>query len=203
MNGKSFFIAKFLLAITVIIIFWVPVWLPIPLISQAYISFTIHTAVDLAKPLVGLPDVNITTGGGFPGIIPFIALILATPEIMWLRRIKYIVVGSLLLWVFHLTIVILQIVFPSYQIGLFAFYAITGRIALPLILWIGMSWDVLKPILLIEETVEEEIGKKKRRYRCPICGEEKIGIIDHIKAVHGKEGFEDERVMELLRNIRG
>jgi hypothetical protein len=170
MNSKLLliFLLKFLVAITIIIILWVPVLLSIPSISQGYISFTTHTAVGLAKPLVGLPDVNIVTGGGFPGIIPFIALIIATPKIKWLRKMKYIVAGSLLLLIFHLAIIVLQIVLPSHQIGLFAFYAITGRIALPLILWIGVSWDLLKTkILLIEETVEEEPGRKKRMYRCP------------------------------------
>ncbi len=97
---------------------------------------------------------------------------------------------------------VLQIVFPSHQTGLFAFYAISGRIALPLILWVTMSWDVLKPALMIEGVVEGEKDGRKKRYRCPICGEEKVGIIDHINAVHGQEGLEDEQVKELLRDIR-
>ena len=109
-------------------------------------------------PIVSLPDVNITTGGGFPGIIPFIALMLATPDIKWLKKVKLIITGSLLLLVFHLIIVVLQIVFPSYQLGVFAFYAISGRIALPFILWVTMCWDVFKPIL-IEKPAEEKKGK--------------------------------------------
>jgi len=157
LKGKPLllFLVKFLSAITVILIFWVPVWLPIPSISERYISFITYTAVDIAEPLVGLPDVSITTGGGFPGIIPFIALILATPKIKWIKRIKSIVAGSILLLFFHLSIIVLQIAFPSYQIGFFSFYAIFGRIALPLILWIWMSWDVFKPVIVIEGLAEE------------------------------------------------
>lgn len=202
MNGRLTFLLRFLLAITVILILWVPVWLPIPSISQSYISFITHAAVYIAMPIVGLPDVYITTGGGFPGIIPFIALLLATPDIQWLRKLKLIITGSLLLLTFHLIIVVLQIVFPSHQTGLFDFYAISGRIALPLILWVTMSWDVLKPALMIEAVVEEKNDRRKKRYRCPICGEEKVGIIDHIRAVHGREGLENEQVKELLRDIR-
>jgi len=157
LKGKPLllFLVKFLSAITVILFFWVPVWLPIPSISERYISFVTYTAVDVAEPLVGLPDVDITTGGGFPGIIPFIALILATPNVKWIKRIKSIVAGSILLLFFHLSIIVLQIAFPSYQIGFFSFYAIFGRIALPLILWIWMSWDVFKPVIVIEGLAEE------------------------------------------------
>lgn len=202
MNGRLTFLLRFLLAITVILILWVPVWLPIPSISQSYISFITHAAVYIAMPIVGLPDVYITTGGGFPGIIPFIALLLATPDIQRIRKLKLIITGSLLLLTFHLIIVVLQIVFSSHQTGLLAFYAISGRIALPLILWVTMSWDVLKPALMMEGVVEEKKDGRKKKYRCPICGEEKVGIIDHIRAVHGGEGLEDEQVKELLRDIR-
>ncbi len=50
--------------------------------------------------------------------------------------------------------------------------------------------------------VEEKKDGGKKKYRCPICGEEKVGILDHIRAVHGGEGLEDEQVKELLRDIR-
>ena len=55
MNGRLTFLLRFLLAITVILILWVPVWLPIPSISQSSISFITHAAVYIAMPIAGLP----------------------------------------------------------------------------------------------------------------------------------------------------
>ncbi len=33
---------------------------------------------------------------------------------------------------------------------------------------------------------------------CPICGEEKVGIVEHIKVKHGEEALEDERVKAMF-----
>ena len=40
--------------------------------------------------------------------------------------------------------------------------------------------------------VYADMFKRAGAYICPICGEEKVGIVEHIKAKHGEDALEDE-----------
>jgi hypothetical protein len=39
---------------------------------------------------------------------------------------------------------------------------------------------------------------KEEFYICPFCGAEKVGILDHIRTVHGEEALKSEKVKQLL-----
>jgi hypothetical protein len=54
---------------------------------------------------------------------------------------------------------------------------------------------LLKP----EKYTKGESGEDKRGYICPFCGAEKVGILDHIKTVHGEEALKSEEVKQLLK----
>ncbi|AEH60174.1 hypothetical protein Mzhil_0298 [Methanosalsum zhilinae DSM 4017] len=66
-------------------------------------------------------------------LVPFIALVLATPVENNLR-LKYIIGGSAIICVFTLLIIGFQFTFVSVAGELFYFYAI-GRVAFPFVLW--------------------------------------------------------------------
>ena len=43
-----------------------------------------------------------------------------------------------------------------------------------------------------------DLFKRAGTYTCPICGEEKVGIVEHIKAKHGERALERDDVREML-----
>jgi hypothetical protein len=47
--------------------------------------------------------------------------------------------------------------------------------------------------------VRKELFKKKTTV-CPICGEEKFGIVDHIRGKHGEDAFNRKDVKALLED---
>lgn len=66
-------------------------------------------------------------------LIPFIALVLATPVTNKLRA-QYIGVGSFIIFLFTMTIIYFQFTYTSIASELFYLYSI-GRAAFPFILW--------------------------------------------------------------------
>lgn len=79
-------------------------------------------------------------------LIPYIALVLATP-IDKSKMIRFIVAGSVLIFFFNVFIIMLQLNFISLRVGLFYFYAI-GRAAVPFIIWFAFTYEtILEPEL--------------------------------------------------------
>jgi len=108
--------------------------------------------------------------------------------------LKGLIIGIPILFLFR---VILQISYVYLQIPPppSEFYAIfviflsgTCRVALPFLLWFTLSY---KQILPIKCEIREGF------YICPFCGAEKIGILDHIRDVHGEEALRSEEVEQL------
>jgi len=75
-------------------------------------------------------------------LIPFIALVLATP-IDTHRTIRILVIGSLFILFFNILIIALQRVFLTIGTELFQVYAM-GRIAFPLLLWFVFAHEEIK-----------------------------------------------------------
>ncbi|HJH27563.1 MAG TPA: hypothetical protein C5S37_12570 [Methanophagales archaeon] len=113
------------------------------------------------------------------------------------------IIGIPILFFFR---VILQISYVYLQIRPTGeFYSIfviflsgTCRVALPFLLWLALSYKQIYPLLKPEKYTKGESGEDKRGYICPFCGAEKVGILDHIKTVHGEEALKSEEVKQLL-----
>jgi exosortase H (IPTLxxWG-CTERM-specific) len=113
-------------------------------------------------------------------LVPFLALVLATTSLDRRAKLRRAGAGVLVLALTHMLFKLMQIHIPAVTvryadavlIGLFRL----GAIVLPVVLW---AW-VRSP--------------RRRQFRCPLCGEWKVGIIDHIRAVHGADSLNDERV---------
>jgi len=107
--------------------------------------------------------------------------------------LKGLIIGIPILFFFR---VILQISYVYLQIRPTSeFYSIfviflsgTCRVALPFLLWFTLSY---KQILPIKCEIREGF------YICPFCGASKIGILDHIRDVHGEEALRSEEVEQL------
>ena len=110
------FFGKFLLYITIMFLMGIPA-------IKYYISSPNHA----------LNAVHFFTFYMPISLIPFLALVLATP-IEKKKMIRVIAIGSLLILFFNILIIALQHVFLPIEMELFQIYGM-GRIAFPLLLW--------------------------------------------------------------------
>lgn len=120
----------------------------------------------------------------------FLALILSTPRIHKHRILKSLVWGLPILFVFHVINLIAH--FPYYDGHSWArvivsFSGITNM-ALPFILWIALTYDF----------VLEAFVPKEKAYRCPLCGETKIGILDHLATIHQNMNHKEQQKVKLF-----
>jgi hypothetical protein len=188
----SSFLIKFVIFATVLYLFW-------SLIASAYFSAILKITAayfELTGIEVSLnPTPDFLYSQGIRSCIPpFIALVLATPKIKCRKMAFLIGIGVPILFLFR---IILQISYIYLQIPPTGeFYAIfviflsgTCRVALPFLLWFALTY---KQILPAKRVAKEEF------YICPFCGAEKVGILDHIRTVHGEEALKSEKVKQLL-----
>ena len=198
----STFIIKFLLFATVLYLIWIP-------FASAYFSVILTTTTAYFH-LIGIsletnPAPDYLYSQGIRSCIPpFIALVLATPKIKWKKMAFLIGIGISILFLFR---VILQISYVYLQItpapgefyGIFViFLSGTCRVALPFLLWFVLTYKQLLARPEPRKYPMRDEGKKGNAYICPFCGAEKIGILDHIKDVHGEDRLEDEKVRDLI-----
>ena len=136
------------------------------------------------------PDPNVALYPSTFNLIAFTALILATQTPSISRKgakIKALVIGLTLMMV-------VEVIHGSFQIlaelgvdhaSEIKFAAvIANQYFLPFGLWLVF--------------VYADVFKRAGTHICPICGEEKVGIVEHIKAKHGEEALEDERMKAVL-----
>ena len=118
------FLKKFILYLTILYLLWIP-------IAGKYFSESV-VAVDMTNFFLFYLPLS---------MIPFVALVLATP-IERSRMVKIVVFGLLLMIFFNMSIVILQILFSELQSELIYTYAI-GRIAFPFLLWVAFVHEII------------------------------------------------------------
>ncbi|GEM_PF-2611419 len=120
----------------------------------------------------------------------FLALILATPLIRKQRILKSLAWGLPILFVFHVINLVAH--FPYYDghswaRAIVSFSGITNM-ALPFILWIALTHD-----FVLEAFIPEE-----RAYQCPLCGETKIGILEHLETVHQNMNQKEKQKVKIF-----
>jgi len=109
-------------------------------------------------------------------IASFLALIIATPLIRTHRALKSLAWGLPILFIFHVINLVSHFPYYDGESWARAIISLSGitNMALPFILWIAFTYDF----------VLEAFIPKERFYRCPLCGETKIGILEHLENVH-------------------
>ena len=125
-------------------------------------------------------------------LIPFISLVLATPNIKIVKKAGIISSG---------VIVFLLIDFLAVKLGMdsvhrnptaFITYRIV-KIFLPFLLWIITCYPYLGDIF--NPQVKEP---SVNYYSCPICEAEHANVINHIREVHGEKSFKIKKVKRFI-----
>jgi exosortase H (IPTLxxWG-CTERM-specific) len=141
------------------------------------------------------PDPNIALYPSTFNLIAFTALILATQTSSVSRKgakIKALAIGltlMMLVEVIHGLYQVLADFGVGYAIEIMYAAQIGNQYFLPFGLWLAFSYA--------------DVFRRAGTYICPICGEEKVGIVEHIRAKHGEKALEDERVKAVLEGRRG
>lgn len=124
-------------------------------------------------------------------MVAFTSLILATNSVNRIKKVKSLCIGLFILCCTFFLFKLHQILFIDFHIG----YAFRPFIALIII----NQW--ILPFVLWLYLMGKEIFKRKGIYECPICGAEKVGIIDHIRNKHGKASLKAPAVKQLLEHM--
>jgi hypothetical protein len=197
MNDKYVFIGKFLLFSTILFFIWV-------FLGRYYLIFLASVATPFlhlmgyAVDLVVGDQIMFTYLGAQMGlthaeltnynIIPFIALLIATPLPSG-RLIRNLSIGIPILFLFHLIDLVAH--FPLYYEQsaaanfITSFSAVT-RMLIPFILWFALCYDY----------VLGSFRKTKKLYQCPFCGKNIQGILMHINDVHQERTKDDEKMYQ-------
>jgi hypothetical protein len=96
-----------------------------------------------------MPDI----GNLVANVAPYVALILATPKLHWLRRLRILGIGVVIIFAFHAATILLRFVAGRTSLPTaIGFIAIT----LPFLLWIVLAyWDKLLGYLGTDESIQE------------------------------------------------
>jgi len=198
MKDKIYFIGKFLILSFFLFLIWIVVGryylILLSYISQFILSLmgynvSIVINENIIFSYLG-SEINLTHAEltNF-NIIPFIALVLASP-ITWFKQQRSLMIGIPIIFVFHLLNLIAH--FPYYYEGnmiagfIINFSSIT-RLIIPFLLWFALTYDSILPLFRM----------KKKEYICPICSEKKTGIIDHINKNHKNLNEEQKKKIHL------
>ena len=141
------------------------------------------------------PDPNIALYPSTFNLIAFTALILATQSPCISRKgakIKALAIGLTLMMLVEVIHGLFQVL-ANFSVGcaLEVMYAaqIGNQYFLPFGLWLAFSYV--------------DVFRRAGAHICPICGEEKVGIVEHIKVKHGEKALEREDVKAMLETRRG
>lgn len=168
-------------------------------LDKVYVSITGHVTEFLLNCMgyhIRLePNPDILFYPATFNLIVFAALILATQSASISSKgakTKALVVGislMALVEVIHEVFQVLAYFGMQHALEIMHTTRIANQYLLPFGLWLAFTYA--------------DMFKRARTYTCPICGAEKVGIIEHIKAKHGAKAMEDERVKAMLEAQRG
>jgi hypothetical protein len=119
----------------------------------------------------------------------YAALIFSTKSINWRNKRSGLIIGFTILWAVYFIFLLSRVLLLSLNIKPletpFISLILINQWILPFALWIAI--------------VRKEIFKPSDIYECPLCGSEKSGIIDHIRAKHGENALKAPTVQAFLR----
>ncbi len=141
------------------------------------------------------PDPNIALYPSTFNLIAFAALILATQTSSVSRKgakVNALAIGLTLMMLVEVIHGLFQVL-ADFGVGcaLEIMYAaqIGNQYFLPFGLWLVFSYA--------------DVFRRAGAHICPICGEEKVGIVEHIRVKHGEKALEREDVKTMLDARRG
>lgn len=121
-------------------------------------------------------------------LVTFAALVLATSDIDRNRKLWGLAIGICVLTANHVLLRIAEQLFTSFGKESAKYPAILlnfiGQLFLPLFIWAIIA--------------KQKLFRKQGIFTCPICGEEKFGIIQHVIAKHGQDVLKLPEIRENL-----
>jgi exosortase H (IPTLxxWG-CTERM-specific) len=170
LSSKRWFLLRLLVVSSVFFLLWSFLQKPYVALSESMLSV-------IAQYITGGPfhfNEKSTYDYTF-GIATFLSLFFAEKQYSFSKRLLPLLLGILILFLFHMFFRILAVFafvhkggFPySISVGVYAF----STILLPLLLWLALR----------------KIGRTLKK--CPYCGKEKSGLMKHIRKKHGEEAI--------------
>jgi len=164
-------------------------------LDKIYVSITGHVTEFLLNCMgyhVRLePDPAILFYPATFNLIVFAALILATQSASISSKgakTKALIIGislMALVEVIHELFQVLAYFGMQHALEIMHTTRIANQYLLPFGLWLAFIYA--------------DMFKRAGTYTCPICGAEKVGVIEHIKAKHGERALERDDVREMLK----
>jgi len=114
----------------------------------------LNTGTSLAYVMGGLTRTMSDVGHLVANVAPYVALVLATPKLRWLRRLRILGIGFAIIFAFHVATILLRFLAGRTPLPTaIGFIAIT----LPFLLWIVLAyWDKLLAYLGNDESTHSQ-----------------------------------------------
>ena len=114
----------------------------------------LNTGTSLGYAMGGLTRTMPDVGHLVVNVAPYVALILATPKLQWLRRLRILGIGFAIIFAFHTATILLRFLAGRTSLPTaIGFIAIT----LPFLLWIVLAyWDKLLAYLGNDESAHSQ-----------------------------------------------
>lgn len=190
------FIGRFLMFSLLLFVIWIYIG-KYYLISLAYVSKTLVGVMGYDAVLVINEEIYFLCRGaqiGLTGtelvnynIVPFLALIAATPHLSRWRLGQSVLIGMPVIFVFHSINLIAH--FPYYYNDSgFAEGVINAAgivaMGLPFVLWLFFYRTYISQVFRPEQ------------YHCPLCNEWKKGVVEHIQSAHDDLSMAEEKKLK-------
>lgn len=186
-DSMPLFAARFAAASCALFILWLfldEAFVRVNLLAIGWVLSLFGMAATVPVELKRYPDTFNTFH-----FVAFSALMLASRHTGWRRKARQIGIGLGVLVAAYFIFGLIKVLYLEfhfrYAFGPLVALIILNQWILPFGLWLFF--------------VRDELFKEMRSGTvCPICGEEKAGIIDHIRAKHGEGALKDRRVVAIL-----
>jgi len=181
MNDKTRFLLKASIVATGLFAVWAPsshLYSVIRSYALSFISGLLLGEISVDGTIAELPF-NQTFA-----IIPFIALMAATPEMQVAKKLSFIFAGIMIF--LGLDLVLRPLVSNTDMLA-----SVVQNIyyLLPFMLWVIFSYSQTSFLWM-----PNHLRFRSEMHSCPICGVAQDGLIDHVREVHGEKALADMKV---------
>jgi exosortase H (IPTLxxWG-CTERM-specific) len=177
------FLVRFVAVASILFILWLPIHREYVALLDRLVIY-LFSMIDFMLFIPPRPEIYHHT----LSLVVFASLVLASRGIGARRKAYGLAAGLFLLALAH-------ILFRVTHVLLTAFHM---ESVLPIHLTIHVINQYLLPVLFWLAVIRQ----RKAPTACPLCGAQKVGMLHHISAVHGREAMEDPRVRPLLEEPR-
>lgn len=151
------FFVKFFIASTILLILWIPIG---KIYQSAILAISTIFLILMGFGTAHIASLELTNAYLFNfNLVSFLALVIATPKVNLLKRLKILLIGLIMLFLIHVIDLVAH--FPMYfnnsEFAAFIVYSIgVMGIAAPFLLWFAMSY---REFFGLDERKTENKGK--------------------------------------------